>query len=118
MTDSFSNAGASTSLVDAAQWLQDTLLGTLATTIAVIAIAGVGFGMLTGRIDIRRGATVVFGCFIVFGAPTIAAGLMKFGELNPNDAKPLMAASPPPPPISTLPARTYDPYAGASVPVR
>jgi type IV secretion system protein VirB2 len=31
--------------------------------------------MLTGRIDWRRGATVIVGCFIVFGAATIVAGI-------------------------------------------
>jgi type IV secretion system protein VirB2 len=31
--------------------------------------------MLTGRIDWRRGATVILGCFIVFGAAAIVAGI-------------------------------------------
>jgi type IV secretory pathway VirB2 component (pilin) len=42
-------------------WLQGTLLGTVATTIAVIAVASMGFLMLAGRIDWRRGVTVVVG---------------------------------------------------------
>ena len=63
-------------LVDAAGWLQGTLLGTAATTVAVIAVAAVGFMMLTGRIDWRRGAVVIVGCFIVFGAATIVAGIV------------------------------------------
>jgi type IV secretion system protein VirB2 len=56
-------------------WIQGTLLGNLATTAAVIAVAAVGFLMLTGRIDWRRGLTVVIGCFIVFGAVSIVAGI-------------------------------------------
>ena len=62
-------------LVNAVTWLQGTLLGTIATTVAVIAVAAVGFMMLTGRIDWRRGAVVITGCCIVFGAATIVAGI-------------------------------------------
>lgn len=62
-------------LVGAVNWLQGTLLGTVATTVAVIAIAAVGFMMLTGRINWRHGAVVIFGCFILFGAASIVAGI-------------------------------------------
>ena len=62
-------------LVNAVNWLQGTLLGTVATTVAVIAVAAVGFMMLTGRMNWRHGAVVVLGCFIVFGAASIVAGI-------------------------------------------
>jgi type IV secretion system protein VirB2 len=62
-------------LVSAVSWLQSTLLGTLATVAAVIAVATVGFMMLTGRINWRHGVTVILGCFILFGASTIVAGI-------------------------------------------
>ncbi len=62
-------------LIGAVNWLQGTLLGTVATVVAVIAIAAVGFAMLTGRINWRHGAVVVLGCFIVFGAASIVAGI-------------------------------------------
>ncbi|WP_379548278.1 TrbC/VirB2 family protein [Qipengyuania sp. DSG2-2] len=62
-------------LVSAMQWLQGTLLGTVATVAAVIAVAAVGFMMLTGRLDWRFGATVIIGCFIIFGAASIVAGI-------------------------------------------
>jgi type IV secretion system protein VirB2 len=65
----------SSALVAALDWVQGTLLGNLATTAAVIAVAAVGFLMLTGRMDWRRGLTVVFGCFIIFGAAAIVAGI-------------------------------------------
>jgi len=61
--------------VSAVNWLQGTLLGTVATTVAVIAVAVVGFMMLTGRINWRHGAMVILGCFVVFGAGTIVAGI-------------------------------------------
>ncbi len=62
-------------LVEAVDWLQGTLLGTIATTAAVISVAAVGFMMLTGRINWRHGAAVVVGCFILFGAASIVAGI-------------------------------------------
>ena len=65
----------SSPLLAALTWVQGTLLGNLATTAAVIAVAAVGFLMLTGRIDWRRGLTVVIGAFIIFGAVSIVAGI-------------------------------------------
>lgn len=62
-------------LVAAVRWLQGTLLGTVATAVAVIAVATVGLLMLTGRINWRHGATVILGCFILFGAASIVAGI-------------------------------------------
>lgn len=62
-------------IVSAVNWLQGTLLGTVATVVAVIAIAAVGFMMLTGRINWRHGAVVIMGCFILFGAGSIVAGI-------------------------------------------
>jgi type IV secretion system protein VirB2 len=62
-------------ILTAVTWLQGTLLGNVATALAVIAVAATGLMMLTGRIDWRRGATVIIGCFIVFGAAAIVAGI-------------------------------------------
>lgn len=56
-------------------WIQNTLLGNVATAVAVIAVAVVGFMMLTGRLNWRYGVTVIIGCFILFGAATIVAGI-------------------------------------------
>jgi len=62
-------------LINAVTWMQETLLGTIATTVAVIAVAMVGFMMLTGRMNWRYGAVVILGCFILFGATSIVAGI-------------------------------------------
>lgn len=62
-------------VVAAFEWMQGTLLGTVATTVAVIAVAMVGFMMLTGRMNWRHGAVVILGCFILFGAASIVAGI-------------------------------------------
>lgn len=48
-------------IVSAVDWVQGTLLGAVATSLAVIAVGATGLGMLTGRIDWRRGATVILG---------------------------------------------------------
>jgi type IV secretion system protein VirB2 len=64
-------------IVGAVRWLEGTLLGTVATVVAVIAVAVVGFMMLTGRINWRYGATVILGCFILFGAASIVAGIQS-----------------------------------------
>ena len=69
-------------LVSAVGWLQGTLLGTIATVVAVIAVASVGFMMLTGRINWRYGVTVIIGCFIVFGAASIVAGIQSTAGLG------------------------------------
>ena len=62
-------------ILGALGWVQGTLMGNLATTAAVIAVAVTGLMMLTGRIDWKRGLTVVLGCFILFGAAAIVAGM-------------------------------------------
>jgi type IV secretion system protein VirB2 len=64
-------------IVSALGWLRDTLLGQVATTVAVIAVAMVGFMMLTGRMNGRFGATVIIGCFILFGSAAIVAGIQS-----------------------------------------
>lgn len=56
-------------------WIQGTLLGSVATAVAVIAVASVGLLMLSGRMNWRYGATVIIGLFILFGAGSIVAGI-------------------------------------------
>ena len=60
--------------------MQGTLLGNVATSAAVIAIAVVGFLMLTGRIEWKRGIVVVVGAFIIFGAVSIVAGIRSLAQ--------------------------------------
>jgi type IV secretion system protein VirB2 len=79
---SVSDPAGSSAIVRAMQWLQGTLLGTIATTVAVIAVASVGFLMLTGRINWRYGATVILGCFVLFGAASIVAGIQSTASLG------------------------------------
>jgi type IV secretion system protein VirB2 len=71
------NPQGSGPIVSALSWLQGTLLGNVATSIAVIAVAMVGFMMLTGRLNWRLGATVIIGCFILFGSAAIVSGIQS-----------------------------------------
>lgn len=64
-------------IVAALAWLQGTLLGNVATAVAVMAVAAVGFMMLTGRLNWRFGATVIIGCFVLFGAGAIVSGIQS-----------------------------------------
>jgi type IV secretory pathway VirB2 component (pilin) len=109
---------AEPALVAAVDWLRGVLLGSVATSVAVVAIAAVGLLMLNGRVPLRRGLSVILGCFVLFSATTIAGGLLFTG---PSRGDIIL-----PPPQATQPAYTpavprpqaYDPYAGASMPVR
>ena len=69
------NPAGSGPILAALNWIQGTLLGNVATAVAVIAVAMVGFLMLSGRMNWRLGATVIIGCFILFGAATIVGGI-------------------------------------------
>ncbi|MBL0001429.1 MAG: TrbC/VirB2 family protein [Sphingomonadales bacterium] len=103
----------------AAMWIEGILTGTLASVLAIIAVAALGFALLSGRIDMRRGLTVLVGCFILFGAPA-RAGLCSIADAS-STANGVLATAPmtqtPIPPAPQNP-NYFDPYAGASVPVR
>jgi type IV secretory pathway VirB2 component (pilin) len=106
-------------LLSAAQWLDGLVQGPAAMTLAVLAVAATGLLMLNGRLPVRRGLTVVLGCFIMFGAPAIARGLLSstaaisgqpVEQVPPEPPNPQL--EPPNPPTSHA---GDDPYAGASV---
>ncbi len=100
-------------------WIADTLLGQLAVTLCVLAIAFVGFSMLTGRVSLRRGGQVILGCFLLLGAPLIAASVMGLmgpdegSQLGPADTVIYQAQ-----PREPLPEATNNPYANAAMPRR
>jgi len=118
----YHDAATASAISSAVKWLEATVLGSVATTIAIIAIASIGFLMLTGRIDLRRAATVILGCFIVFGASWIAAGIQAAGDRAAGSASAPAAEttqpySPPvpPPDYPQAPVQPHDPYAGAAI---
>lgn len=112
---------AELSLPAALSWAQALLTGSLAQAMAIIAFAGIGYAALTGRLPIRAGVRVIFGAFILFGAPSIAGALKSLSDQAIPIATP--APAPAPPTLATQAARdaerqqTTDPYAGASIPM-
>lgn len=96
----------------AVEWLAQTVTGSIAIALCTIAVAMVGVMMFEGRMPIRRGLRVIIGCFVVFGAPAIAAGLLGTWQTG--------AEAPPPAAIGIDPATmrgapapmVYDPATG------
>lgn len=117
---SLADPTGSETLQAAVVWIQGALFGSVALIVATLAVAGLGFAMLTGRIEIRRGVMVIVGAFLLFGSPVIAQAIRSLAVGSGSDPSvriepqpPLRVPEPPPP----TPANA-DPYAGASVPVR
>lgn len=105
----------------AVNWLEGTLLGIVATTIAIIAVAGIGLMALFGRVSVRQSVATILGCFILFGASSIAAGIASVtqGETASGfEAPPVVRADVAPPSRPPDRPANYDPYAGAAVPAR
>jgi hypothetical protein len=107
------------SLSAAAQWGEATLTGVPAISVAILAIAAIGFRMLGGHMPYWRGAQIIVGCFMLFLAPVISVALLRVPHGEPESVavpRPLaimhgaLSNAPPPAP--------YDPYAGAAVPSR
>lgn len=113
-------APGSIALLELVQWIEGLLHSELVTSIAVLAVAGVGFNLLSGRMAIRRAATVALGCFLVFGASAIARGLFGVAEhaapQAPHDIE-QQPFEPPMPDEDPLSGQTIvaDPYAGATI---
>ncbi|WP_448659152.1 TrbC/VirB2 family protein [Sphingomonas sp. CJ99] len=116
--DPMTPSGGTQSILAAAQWVEVAMLGSVATVVAIIAVAALGLALLSGRIDLRRAGWTLLGCFIVFGASTIAGALLG-GSNRPS----LSAAKPsqyiePHVMIIQKQRPTYDPHAGASMPLQ
>lgn len=101
----------------ASQWMQDTLGGSLATSICVIAVAILGLLLLAGRFQIRRGAEVVLGCFLLLGAGLLAIQLQGTARnlAGSERGSSVEIIAPEPSPTKPPPPANYDPYAGASL---
>jgi type IV secretory pathway VirB2 component (pilin) len=105
-------------LVTAISWIESMLLGSAATSIAVLAVAMLGAGMLWGHLDLRAAARISLGAFILFGAPLIAYQMTTSLRGSPVIISDTDLAAPPSLPAPQMPknAPVQDPYAGASVP--
>lgn len=81
-------AGGGAPMAESVRWVEGAMLGEIALGICVIAVAFLGALMLTGRLPLREGARIVVGCFVLLGAPVIAAGLAKGGNGVNQTARP------------------------------
>jgi len=106
-------------LLVALNWLVSAATGTIATMVATLGVAVMGMLMLRGHTDWRKSTTTIIGIFVIIGAHAIALGLYSASGAESQAA----ATQPQPstqevPPPKHAPPHVYDPYAGASVPVR
>ncbi|MBV8971982.1 MAG: TrbC/VirB2 family protein [Sphingomonadaceae bacterium] len=106
--------GDPNALAAAVAWVTGALLGSAATTIAVLAVAALGALTMAGRLPACRAIATVVGCAIVFAAGSIAGTLTERRAIPVSDGTPSAAAAAYPPPG----AQAYDPFAGAAVPVQ
>ena len=110
-----SKAYSAGEMTEPIEWLAALLTGTLATSIAILAVATVGFMLLSGRVQAAQVARVVLGCFIVFGAASIATGVSTLAILA--DPPPNVASQSIEPPefrTSEFTEGAYTPYPGAA----
>jgi type IV secretory pathway VirB2 component (pilin) len=107
-------ASGGTPLVEAARWIEGSMMGNIALGLCVVAVAFIGAMMLTGQMQLREGMRVVIGCFVLLGAPVIATGSMRVGSGKDYP-------SPPVPPIavpSEIPRGNLPPEATIRMPAR
>ena len=110
LAPSLFDAPPSQVLPPATDWLADLLLGSLATGICVLAVAFIGFRLMTGDMAVRAGLRTMIGCFVLLGAPLIGAGLLDLAGRPERPDRTFVAA-----PVLPEVSRPYDPYLGASI---
>jgi len=111
---SFLSHSEASPIASSLEWINGVLFGQLAVGLCVIAVAFVGFAILTGRWPLRLGFRVILGCFVLLGAPVIAAGFVGMFKEQPV----VVAVAPQAQidsPREKLEPAEYDPYAGASL---
>ena len=115
-------AGQDNSVAAALDWIRLTLTGSLATGVAIIAVAWFGLMLVSGRLPRRRSIQLILGCFIIFGASSIAAGIsqaLNTSPAGPDSASvvPSVNVGPTAPRLAVASA-PYDGYAGDALPPR
>jgi type IV secretory pathway VirB2 component (pilin) len=102
-------------MAESARWIEGGMLGEIALGLCIIAVAFIGALMLTGRSPLREDMQVVVGCFVLPGAPVIAAGFVEGGSdvIETSESRPIAVQTENPRP--DLPPANFDPYAGASL---
>lgn len=114
MNFALATTGSDSTFIGAIGWINGLLLGNLAVGLCVLAVGYLGLMMLLGRTPVRQGMRVLLGCFILLGAPVIAASLSGAWQSAAPEAPDPMVVMPPEA-RAPLPPADYDPYAGASL---
>src|SRR3546814_6795556 len=85
-TASLTDSPVHNPIADGVAWVEGAALGSVATSVAVVAVAAIGLLMLSGRSELRRGITVVLGCFLLLGASAIGRAITswKSAEVMPR----------------------------------
>lgn len=112
----FSTSANQRPIEGSVDWIADTLFGQAAVTICIIAVAFVGFSMLTGRLSVRTGARVILGCFVLLAAPVIATGVMGTWQGADQPAAPPVQAYEDLGARERLEPSTYTPFVQPSPP--
>ena len=67
----YAQAGDVSTISNALQGLIDIMTGKTATLLGIIAIAGIGFLWMAGKMSVQKAAIICMGIGVVFGAPKI-----------------------------------------------
>lgn len=115
--------GSANGITEASSWLIETVQGPLALSIAVIAVAGIGFALLKGHLPIQDIGRRFVGVFVLMGAAGLASSFLSIARSHDNvpaHASTSVLGAPSINQQSTTPSQLppEDPYAGASVPIR
>ena len=102
-------------MVESSRWIEGVVLGEIALGICVIAVAFIGALLLTGRLPLREGGRILVRCFVLLGAPVIAAGMLEISTSPFTAARSTRQIGVQPALRPELPRASYNPYAQASV---
>jgi len=104
------------SLSQLADWIAVLLTAHLLLIVGTMAVAALGYSLLSGRVPAKRAATIVGGIAVVTSAHSLADALIGQDFERQTTAAPLAASGKPTSTPAPTPPAVYDPYAGAAVP--
>ena len=98
-----------------ASWMMALVSGDLAATMCILAVALLGFMLMTGRVALKRAALVTVGCFILLSASAMSSAFMMLASARGSSDQAVRSGATAMPPERRLSLSDYDPYAGASL---
>lgn len=73
--DLFREPQGTSAIEPAIIWLAELIAGSFGLVLMMLAIAIYGLGLLSGQLQVKRGVSVVLGCFVLIGASQLSAFL-------------------------------------------